>query len=170
MLRIPHACDRLGGIRHLLDSGLEEFFGRLEKFRPFAEGSLTEQRSTNLKHQLDVVRVPEFECSTEAAKRGVILPELEQCFAKPGKSVFVFRLEHERLLERAAGPREFLPRELCIPNPHVQLYRIRIENESLSKYGERIVILALVVELMRALVILFRTQERGGHLQQASGS
>src|SRR5436190_2028696 len=102
MLRIPHACDRLGGIRHLLDSGLEEFFGRLEKFRPFAERTLTEQRSTNLKHQLDVVRVPEFECSTEAAKRGVIL--------------------------------------------------------------------ALVVELMRALVILFRTQERGGHLQQASGS
>jgi hypothetical protein len=82
----------------------------------------------------------------------------------------VLRLEHERLLERAAGPREFLTRELCIPNPHVQLYRIRIENESFSKYGERFVILALVVELMRALVILFRTQERGGHLQQASSS
>src|SRR5436190_23469516 len=83
MLRIPHACDRLGGIRHLLDSGLEEFFGRLEKFRPFAERTLTEQRSTNLKHQLDVVRVPEFECSTEAAKRGVILPSLSSVSPSP---------------------------------------------------------------------------------------
>ena len=39
-----------------------------------------------------------------------------------------------------------------------------------GKYLERLVILSIVVQLVGTLVILFRTQERGGHLQQASSS
>jgi hypothetical protein len=52
----------------------------------------------------------------------------------------------------------------------MQLYRIRIESESFSKYPERFLVLTFIVKLMGALVILFRTQERGGHREQASSS
>ena len=102
--------------------------------------------------------------------RRVVLPELEQRFAETGEAVFVLGLEDQRLLERAAGPGKFLARELGVSDPYVQLYRIRIERESFAKYGQRFVILPFVVQLMRALVVLFRTQERGGHRQQASSS
>ena len=39
-----------------------------------------------------------------------------------------------------------------------------------SKYPERFLVLTFIVKLMGALVILFRTQERGGHREQASSS
>jgi hypothetical protein len=45
----------------------------------------------------------------------------------------------------------------------VQLYRVRVERESLSEHTKRLFILAFIVKLMGALVVLFRTQERGGH-------
>ena len=106
----------------------------------------------------------------EAAERRVVLAELEQRLAEAGEPVFVLRLEHERLLERVASPSILLARQLGVPNPHMQLHRIRIERESFSKYRQRLIVLAFVVQLMRAFVVLLRTQERGGHRQQASSS
>ena len=97
-------------------------------------------------------------------------PSLSKRLAKSGESVFVLGLEHERLLERAAGPSILFARELRVSYPYMQLYRIRIERESFAKHAQRVVVLTLVIELMRTFVVLFRTQERGGHRQQASSS
>src|ERR1700745_2242225 len=79
-------------------------------------------------------------------------------------------LEDQRVLEATPRPREFLTGELGIPHSDVQLYRIRIECESLSEYTERLIVLSFIVTLMGALVVLFRTQERSGHREQASSS
>ena len=44
------------------------------------------------------------------------------------------------------------------------------EAPPLAEHRERVVVPTLVVELVRALVVLLRTQERGGHVMQASSS
>ena len=99
----------------------------------------------------------------EAAQRRVFETELEQRFAKTGETVFMLGLEHQCFLERAPRPRILLAREPRVPHPNVELYRTRIERESFAKYSERFVVLSLVVQLVRALVVLLRTQEGGGH-------
>src|SRR5215831_5210411 len=170
MLRVANARDCLRGFRRLLDRGLEELLGCTEKLRPVAERALAEQRAPNLQHQIDVVGVAELQRAAEAAHRRIVLPELQQGFAKAGQAVLVLRLEDQRLLERTAGPSILLARELRVTYPNMQLHRIRVERESFAKHAERIVVLPFVVELMRTFVVLFRTQERGGHRQQASSS
>jgi len=82
----------------------------------------------------------------------------------------VLGLENERFLEGSAGPSIFLARQLRVPYPDMQLDCVGIERESLAKHGERLIVLPFVVQLMGALVVLFRTQERSGHVLQASGS
>jgi hypothetical protein len=52
----------------------------------------------------------------------------------------------------------------------MELYGIRVERESFSEHPKRLFVLPFVVQLMGALVVLFRTQERGGHREMASSS
>src|SRR3712207_8104349 len=49
--------------------------------------------------------------SAKAADGGVLLAELEQRLAKTGEGVLVVRVQHERLLEAAAGPSVLLTRQ-----------------------------------------------------------
>jgi hypothetical protein len=76
----------------------------------------------------------------------------------------MFRIEDQRLLETPTSPRELVSSEPSVPNPDVQLYRVRIERESLPKYIERLIVLTFVVQLMGALIVLFGTQEWGRHI------
>src|SRR5690349_9904308 len=99
VLRISDASNRLRRIRNLLDSRLEEFLGRLEEFGAVAQRRFSEQRATDLQHEVDVVGIPEFESAVEAPRGGVILAELQECLAKSRQSIFVLWLEDERLLE-----------------------------------------------------------------------
>src|SRR5688500_19318263 len=50
-----------------------------------------------------------------------------------------------------------------VANPNVELYRVRVETESFLEYVQSFVILTFVVQLMRSLVVLFRTQKRCWH-------
>src|SRR5688500_5498245 len=75
----------------------------------------------------------------------------------------MFGVEDECLLEAAAGPREFFARVVRVTDANVQLYRIRAECEPLAQYVQRLVVLAFVVQLMRSLIILLGTQQRGSH-------
>src|SRR3982074_2659962 len=72
-------------------------------------------------------------------------------------------IENERFLEAASGPGVLLAGMMCVANPNMELYRIRVEAESLSKYVQSFVILSFIVQLMCSLVVLFRTQKRCWH-------
>ena len=170
MLRVADARDCFGGIRRLLNGRLEKILGPFEHRLVVADGRFTEERAADLQHQIEIIRVAKLEGPAEASHRRFVLAELEQSLTESGERVFVLRLEHGGLLEGLARPRVFFARELRVPNPNMQLHRIRVERESLSKYSQRIIILTVVVQLMRAFIVLFRTQERGGHRQQASSS
>ena len=73
------------------------------------------------------------------------------------------RIENERFLEAAPGPCVFLAGMVCVANSNMELHRIRVETESFSKYVQSFVILSFIVQLMRSLVVLFRTQKRCWH-------
>ena len=75
----------------------------------------------------------------------------------------MFWIEDECFLEAAAGPRVFFARVVRVTDANVQLYRIGVERESLSKYVQRFVVLAFIVQLVRSLIILLGTQKRGSH-------
>ena len=76
----------------------------------------------------------------------------------------MLRVEDECFLEASACPRKFLSRVVRVTNPDVQLYRIGIERESLPKYVERLIVLPFVIQLVRALIVLFGTQKWGRHI------
>src|SRR3981081_834511 len=52
---------------------------------------------------------------------------------------------------------------VCVAKSNVELSRIGVEAESLSKYVQSFVILSFIVQLMCSLVVLFRTQKRCWH-------
>src|SRR5687767_302853 len=72
-------------------------------------------------------------------------------------------VENERFLEAASRPGVLFAGMVCVANTNMQLHRIRVEAESLSKYVQSFVILSFIVQLMRSLVVLFRTQKRCWH-------
>src|SRR6266513_2836155 len=72
-------------------------------------------------------------------------------------------IEDECFLEAPSGPGVFLAGVVCVANSNMELHRIGVEAESLSKYVQSFVILSFVVQLMRSLVVLFRTQKRCWH-------
>jgi hypothetical protein len=127
-------------------------------------------RSADLQHQVEVVGVAELERAAEAAERGLLEAELEECLAEPGECILVLGLEHECFLEAAASPRIFLARQARVAHTYVQLDRGGVQREPLTQHGEGVVVVAFVVELVGALVILFGAQERGGHVTWASSS
>src|SRR4029079_11328912 len=73
-------------------------------------------------------------------------------------------LERERIGEGAARPREFFAREAGGAPADVQLYGIRVECEALPKDVDGFIVLAFVVQLVRAFVELVRAPERIVHL------
>jgi hypothetical protein len=99
----------------------------------------------------------------EAAERLLFLAEFEKGLTEPGERILVIRIQNERFLEAAAGPRVLLARVVCVANSYMELYRIRVEAESLSEYVQSFVILSFVIQLMRSFVVLFRTQKRCWH-------
>src|SRR6266576_2155914 len=72
-------------------------------------------------------------------------------------------IENERFLKAASSPGILFARMVCVANSNMELHRIRVEAESFSKYVQSFVILSFVVQLMRSLVVLFRTQKRCWH-------
>ena len=156
VLRVADARHGLGRVGRLLHRDVEEFTRVVH--HPVAK-----ERPPALQHQLDVVVVPQLEDATKALERGGLLAEPQQRLAEAGQRVLVIGVEHQRLLEAAARPGVLLAREPCISHSHVQLHRIRIQREPFAQHVQRLVVLPLVVQLMRALVVLFRTQERAGH-------
>src|SRR6476469_3607794 len=163
MLGVADAGDRFGALGRLLHRDLEELLRHGEQLAPLAERRFTEQRAADLEHQVEVVRVAKLQGATEAAQRRLLEPELEQRLPQSRQRVLVLRLEDQRLLEAAARPGELLAGESRVTYPDVQLYRCRIERDPFPQNGQRLVVLAFVVELGGALVVLFRAQERGGH-------
>src|SRR6185437_1453457 len=137
--------------------------GHLAGFACFGDHVLAEQRAADLQHEIDVVGVAELENVAEAPERLLARAELEQRFAEAGDRVLVVRVENERLVEALPGPSELIASQLCVAYPYVQLDRVRIERQSFAQNIERFVVLPFVVQLMRALVVLFRTQKRGRH-------
>src|ERR671928_570703 len=119
--------------------------------------------SSHLQNEIDVIAVAELEDVAEDTNGLLPLPKLEKNLAETGERVLVLGVQHERLLETLTGPRVLLTCESRVTNPNVQLHRVRIEREPLAKYLERLVILPFIVELMRAFVVLFGTQEWGRH-------
>src|SRR5580765_991517 len=99
----------------------------------------------------------------ETLERVLLLAEFEEGLPESGQGVLVIRVENERFLEAAPGPRVVLAGVMCVANSNMELHRIRIETESLSQYVQRLIILSFVVQLMRSLVVLFRTQKRCWH-------
>jgi hypothetical protein len=67
------------------------------------------------------------------------------------------------LLERVSRPGEFFPGELGITDSDVQLDGVRIDGQAFAEHIDRFIVSRLIVELVRALVVLFGAQERGGH-------
>ena len=100
--------------------------------------AFAEQRAADLEHQVDVVLITELEHTAEALHGRVGATELEQRLTETGERVLVLGIEDQRLLEAAASPRELVAGEPSVTNPNVQLYRVRIERESLPKYVERL--------------------------------
>jgi hypothetical protein len=137
--------------------------GDLEELARLFHQLLTKERPTYLQNEIDVVAVAQLEDEPEGTKGLLSLPEFEKRLAQTGERVLVLGVEHECLLEALTSPRVLLTCESRVTNPNVQLHRIRIEREPLAKYLERLVILPFVVELMRAFVVLFGTQEWGRH-------
>src|SRR5262249_42593887 len=102
MLRVADACDGFRGFRRVFHRRLEKLLGGFKEFGFITERTFAEERTADLKHQVDVVRITQLEGPMETALRGFILPKLEERLAKSGEPVFVLRLEHQGLLERAA--------------------------------------------------------------------
>src|SRR6185295_17182468 len=94
------------------------------------------------------------------------LAQAQEHLAQPGHGVLVVRLEGERLLEGAPGPRELLSREARVAEPDVELDRVGVEKEPILEHLERAVVVAVVVETMRTLVVILRAEERSGHAQR----
>ena len=99
----------------------------------------------------------------KALERRGLLSEFEQGLAEVRECVLVFRIEDESLLEASARPRVFFARMVGITDANMQLYRIRVECESLAEYIQRFIILAFIIQLMRSFIILLGTQKRGSH-------
>jgi hypothetical protein len=76
----------------------------------------------------------------------------------------VLRIEDERFLEAAPTPRILLSSEPGVGDSDVQFYRMWIKRKAFSQDIQRLIVLALVVQLMGALIVLFRTQEWSRHL------
>jgi hypothetical protein len=152
VLRVADEGDRLGTLRGLLDGDVEEALGLLDQ-------PLAEEGAADLQHEIDVVLVAELEHPAKAAQRGLLLPELQERLAESRERVLVLPIQDERLLEGAPRPRELVARQARVSDPDVQLHRVRVERESLTKYGQRLVVQPLVVELVRAFVVLFGTHE-----------
>ena len=162
-MRVPNARYRLGGFGRLLYRRLEKSLGAVEEVRSLTDRSFTKERAPDLQHQVNVIAIAELQGPMKAAQRRFILTELQQRLAKSGESILVLRFEHERILKAASRPTKLFASQLGVSHSNVQLYRVRVERESLSEHTERLFILAFIVKLMGALVVLFRTQERGGH-------
>src|SRR5205814_4364974 len=92
-----------------------------------------------------------------------LLSEFEQCLTQSGEGILVLGVEDKSFLEASPSPRKFLACVIRVTDPNVQLYRVRVEREPLSKYVQRFVVLAFIVQLMRSLIILLGTQKRGSH-------
>src|SRR5689334_13433720 len=156
VLSVADARNSFGGVGRLLR-------GDLEKFLRLFDQTFAKKRTADLEHQLHIVLITKFERATEIPHRILVLAEFEQGLAKSGECVLVIRIENEGFLEAAPGPRVFFARMVCVANPYVELYRIRVEAESFFKYGERFVVISFVVQLVCSLVVLFRTQKRCWH-------
>ena len=72
-------------------------------------------------------------------------------------------MQDEGFLERAPRPGVLLTGESGIAGTDVQLHRGGVEREPFTEDREGFVIPPFVVQLMRSLVVLFRTQEVGTH-------
>src|SRR5256714_12976003 len=72
-------------------------------------------------------------------------------------------IEAQCFLEAASSPCVVFAGMVSVANSYVELHRVRIEAESLFEYVESFVILSFVIQLMRSLVVLFRTQKRCWH-------
>jgi hypothetical protein len=108
--RVAHARHRLGVVGRLLHGDLEVALGLLDQ-------PLAEEGAADLEHELDVVLVAQLEVRGRCAQRRVVLAELQQHLAEPGERVLVLGVEHERLVEAAAGPGVLLAREARVAHP-----------------------------------------------------
>src|SRR5690606_9309667 len=144
-------------LRRFANCGVKKL--RRLRYEPF-----TEKSTANLKNEVDVVFVAKRKYAPEVAQGFVSLAESEKRFTVAGQRVFVLGIENQGLLENESGPGVLFPCQPRIADPDVQFYRVRVERQALAKHFERGVILPFVVQLMRLLVVLFRAQERGGHI------
>src|SRR6185295_7196024 len=156
VLRIADARDCFGGVGCLLRCNLEEVLG-------FVDQAFAKKRASDLKHQLDVILITQLEGVSEAFEGLLFLAEFQKCLAQSGERILVIRIEDERFLEAATGPRVFFAGVVCVANSYVELHRVRVEAESLAEYVKSFVILSFVIQLMRSFVVLFRTQKRCWH-------
>jgi hypothetical protein len=92
------------------------------------------------------------------SKRSEGLPGLTQAeehLAHADHGVLVAGLQAQRVVEGLPGPGELLPGEAGVPEPDVQLHRIRVEGEPFLQRLEGRVVVPVVVEIVCALVVLF---------------
>jgi len=68
-----------------------------------------------------------------------------------------------------AGPGELLTGEPRIPQPDVQLDRVRIKRKALFEHLEGPFVVTVVVQLVRLLVVFLGTEEPFGHLPLLPG-
>ena len=137
--------------------------GDLEEPPRLVEHGLAEQGAPHLEHQIVIVAKPEGEDPVEAGHSARAVAELEQHLAQARQGVFVVRVEADRLLERATGPKVLLAGEPRVAHPHVELHGMGIEPEACSQGLDRFVVLSFVVELMRAFVVVVGAEERFRH-------
>ena len=163
MLGIADARNRFRRIRRLRDTSLK-------KHQRIVDEPLAEQRAADLQHQVHVVFVAKFDRALKLAHSLVHLPELEQDLAKSSQRVFMLRVQRQPPFKTAPCPRILVAREARISSTDMQLDGIRISHQAFAQQVERCIVLSLVVQGVRALVVLLGTQERCGHASQTSGA
>src|SRR5947207_1201832 len=137
--------------------------GDFEEAPRLVERGFAEQRTPHLQHEVVVVLEAQRDDAVEAGDGAAPLAELEEHFAKPRQGVFMLGVEAHRFLERPARPEILLARQPGVPHADVQLDGVRIERQPFSQGLDGVVVLSVVVQLMRAFVVVVGAQERFRH-------
>ena len=131
--------------------------------------ALAEERAPDLQHQFVVFLEPEQHDPLEGAQRPAPLPQFEQHFAQSRQPVLVIGIERQRPFEAPAGPGVFLPREVGVCRPDVELDGEGIKGDALLQKGQGIVVSTFIVQLVGLFVEIVRAAERIRHQARPPG-
>jgi hypothetical protein len=109
--------------------------------------------STHGQHEVQILIEPHGLNLPKERQSPLPFPKPQEGFPHPNQSVFMERVQTQRLVEGSPGPGELFPGQSGIAEAHIKLDGVRVERKALSKHLEGPFEIPVVIQPVRLLVV-----------------